>query len=88
MGQDTMGLPATTSDGYELDVVELFTYRGSTITDNLSSDTKINKKTGKAASTLARPTSRVCTNPNLTLKTKMVVHSACVVSTLVYFSET
>ena len=46
MGQDTMELPATTIDDYELAVVELFTYRGSTLTDNLSFDTEINKKTG------------------------------------------
>ena len=37
--QDTMELPAITSDDYELDVVEQFTYLGSTITSNLSLDT-------------------------------------------------
>ena len=65
--------PATTIGGYELDVVEQFTYLGSTITDNLSLDTEIDKRIGKAATTVGRRASRVWTNPKLTLKTKMVV---------------
>ena len=88
LGQDTMELPAITINDYELDVVEQFTYLGSTITDNLSLDTKIDKRIGKAATTLARITSRVWTNRKLTVKTKMVVYNACVVSTLMYGGET
>ena len=56
LGQDTMELPAITLDDYELNV-EQFTYLGSTITDNLSLDTEIDKRTGKAATTLALLTS-------------------------------
>ena len=88
MWQDTMELPAITIDNYELDVVEQFTYLGSSITDNLSLDTEIDKRIGKAATTLAHLTSRVWINSKLTVKTKMVVYNACVVSTLVYGSET
>ena len=88
LGQDTMELPAITIDDYELDVVEQSTYLGSTITDNLSLDTEIDERIGKAATTLARLTSQVWTNPKLTVKTKMVVYNACVVSTLMYGSET
>ena len=84
LGQDTMELPAITIDDYELDVVELFTYLGSTITDNLSLDTEIEK----AATTPARLISREWTNPILTVQTKMVVYNACVVNTLMYVSET
>ena len=76
MGQDTMELPAITVDDYELDVVEHFTYLGSTITSNLSLDTEIDKRSGKAATTLARLTSRVWTNAKLTVKTKMVLYNA------------
>ena len=54
-----MELPAITIDDYELDVVEQFIYLGSTITDNLSLDTEIDKRVGKAATTLARHISRV-----------------------------
>ena len=88
LGQDTMGLPAITIDDYELDVVEQFTYLGSTIIGNLSSDTEINKRNGKAATTLAGFTSREWTNPKLTVKTKMAVYNACVVSALMNGSET
>ena len=35
LGQDTVELPTITIDDYELDVVKLFTYLGSTITNNL-----------------------------------------------------
>ena len=88
LGQDTMELPTITIDDYELDVFEHFTYLGSTITDNLSLDTEINNRIGKAATTHACLTSRVWTNLELTVKTKMVVYNACVVSTLMYGSET
>ena len=88
LGQDTKELPAITIGDYELDVVEQFTYLGSNITDNLSLDTEIDKRIGKATTTLARLTSRVWANPKLTVKIKVVVYNACVVSTLVYGSET
>ena len=57
LGQDTVELPATTIDDYELDVVEQFICLGSTITDILSLDTEIDKRIGKAATTLAHLTS-------------------------------
>ena len=72
---------------YELYVVHQFTYLGSTISDNLSLDTEIDKRIGKAATTLARLTSQVWENPKLTVKTKMAVYNACVISTLLYGSE-
>ena len=75
-----------TIDDYELDAVCQFTYLGSTITDNLSLDAEINKRIGKAASTLARLTARVWTRPKLSVKTKMAVYNACVISTLLYSS--
>ena len=42
----------------------------------------------KAATTLARLTTRVWSNLMLTEKTKMAVYNACVISTLLYGSET
>ena len=82
--QDTEAPPVITIDDYDLDAVCQFTYLGSTITDNLSLDAEINKRIGKAASTLARLTPRVWTNPKLSVKTKMAVFNACVISTLLY----
>ena len=70
-----------------MEVVHQFTYLGSTITDNLSLDVEINKRIGKAVTTLGRLTSRVWENPKLTIATKMSVYNACVVSTLLYGSE-
>ena len=88
LGQDTEALPVITIDNYELDAVCQFTYLGSTINDNLSLDAEIDKRIGKAASTLARLTARVWTSPKLSVKTKMAVYNACVISTLLYGSET
>ena len=75
-----MELPAITIDDYELDVVEQFTYLGSAITDNLSLDTEIDKRIGKAATTRTRLTSRVWTNRKLTVKTNMVMYNTEVLS--------
>ena len=88
LGQDTIKQPAITIDDYELDVNKQFTYLGSTISDNLSLDTEIDKRIGKAATTLARLTSRVQANPKLTVKIKMAVYNVRAVSTLMYGSET
>ena len=88
LGQGTESPPVITIDDYELDVVHQFTYLGSTITKNLSLDTELDKRIGKAATTLAHLTSCVWTNPKLTMKTKMAVYNACVISTLLYGSKT
>ena len=63
LGQDTETPSVITIDDYELVVVCQFTYIGSTITDILSLDAEINKRIGKAASTLARLIARVWTSP-------------------------
>ena len=87
LGQDVDTPPVTTIDNYQLEVVHEFTYLGSTITDNLSLDAELNKRIGKAATTLGRLATRVWENPKLTTKTKMAVYNASVVSTLLYGSE-
>ena len=87
LGQDVDTPPVTTIDNYQLEVVHEFTYLGSTITDNLSLDAELNKRIGKAATTLGRLATRVWENTKLTTKTKMAVYNACVVSTLLYGSH-
>ena len=87
LSQDTPTTPAITIGDQQLDVVHQFTYLGSTITDNLSLDAELDKRIGKAASTLAHLTARVWTNPKLTTATKMAVYNACIISTLLYGSE-
>ena len=90
-GQDTAALPVITIDDYshyEIDAACQFTYLGSTITDNLSLDAEIDNRIVKAASTLARLTARVWTSANLSLNTNMAIYNACIISTLLYGSET
>ena len=88
LGQDIPAPPVITIDDYELEVIHQFTYLGSTITNNLSLDPEIDKRIGKAATTLTCLTSRVWTNPKLTMKMKMAVYNACDLSTLLCGSET
>ena len=88
LGQDTEAPPVITIDDYELGVVCQFTYLGSTMTDNLSLDAQIDKRIGKAASTLARLMARVWRIPWLSVKTRMAVYNACVFIILPYGSET
>ena len=88
LAKDTDNQPKINVDNYEFKAVNHFTYLGSTISSNISLDAEIDKRVGKAATTLARLTSRVWENPKLTIKTKVAVYNACVVSTLLYGSET
>ena len=88
LGQDIPAPPVITIDDYQLEVIHQFMYLGSTITDKLSLDPEINTRIGKAATTLPHLTSRVWTNPKLTVKMKMAVYNACVLSTLLYGSKT
>ncbi|XP_048759445.2 uncharacterized protein LOC125669044 [Ostrea edulis] len=87
IGQDTPTPPVITIDNYELKVVHQFTYLGSTFTDNSSLTLRSTKGSGYAVTTFARLTSRVWTNTKLTMKTKMAVYNACVLSTLLCGSE-
>ena len=59
LAQDTEVPPHITIEDQPLDVVHQFTYLGSTITDNLSLDAELDKRIGKATSTMARLTNRV-----------------------------
>ena len=88
LSQDVDTPPAICIKDHQLEVVHQFTYLGSTISDNLSLDAEINKRIGKAASTLGRLTTRVWENQKLTTSTKMAVYNACIISTLLYGSET
>ena len=87
MGQDVDIPSVITIDNYKLDVIHQFIYLGSTISDNLSLDAEINRRIGKATTTLGRLTTRVWKNPTLTVTTKMAVYIACIISTLLYGSE-
>ncbi|XP_052253146.1 uncharacterized protein LOC127859679 [Dreissena polymorpha] len=88
MSQDASNLPCIKIGDYTLEVVEDFTYLGSTTRENLSIDTELSKRIAKASATMAGLTMRVWKNKLLTEKTKTRVYQACVLSTLLYGSET
>ena len=71
----------------DLEVVNQFQYLGSTTTKSLSLDTEISKRIGKATTTLGKLTKRVWDNKHLTNITKVKVYRTCVISTLLYGSE-
>ena len=87
MAQDAGHPPTIAIDRYNLEVVENFTYLGSTISNSLSIDIEVNSRIGKATAVMAKLSQRVWNNSSLTEKTRIHVHQACVLSTLLYSSE-
>ena len=71
----------------QLEVVSEFPYLGSLICDDLALDKEIDRRIGKACSTLSRLSERVWENAHLSNHTKILVYRACVLSTLLYGSE-
>ena len=86
MGQDIKEIQSFFIHNYKLEVIREFVYLGSTITDNLSIDSELNKRIGKAAMTLSS-LSRVWSNNKLSNHTKVNIYKACVISTLLYGRE-
>ena len=87
MGQDVPLPPSITIDNQVLEVADHFTYLGSIISSSLSLDSEIDKCIAKAASVMARLSKRVWSSNQLTSKTKLLVYQACILSMLLYGSE-
>ena len=87
IARDASQVPSVKINDYTREVVEDFTYLKSNISNNLSLDTEINRRIGKAACTMAKLTKRVWENKMLTENTKIRIYQACVLSTLLYSSE-
>ena len=87
LAQGTDTSPDITIDSIQLEVVETFTYLGSTIASSLSLDAEISRRIGKAAAVMSKLNKRVWSNSQLTVNTKLCVYQACVLSTLLYGSE-
>ena len=87
MGQDVPSPPSITIDSQVLGVADHFTYLGSIISSNLSLDSEIDKCIAKVASVMARLSTRVWSNNQLTSNTKLQVYQACILSPLLYGSE-
>ena len=75
-------------NGSPLEAVEKFCYLGSVLSGNCSIEQEINSRIGKAATAFGKLTRRVWDNAKLTTKTKVLVYQTCVLSTLLYGSET
>ena len=72
---------------HTLEVMEDFTYLCFTISSNLSWNTELNTRIWKAVTAMGRLTKRIWSNAILTTNTKMKVYQACVLSILLYGSE-
>ena len=88
MGQDVDNPPNIMIDGTPLDVANSLTYLGATITINLSYNEDIMTRIGKASATMLRLSKQVWESRKLTLATRICIYRACIISTLLYSSET
>ena len=79
--------PSITIGDTQLQVVDAFTYLGSTVTSSTSLDAEISSRIAKAAGVMAKLNKRVWNNSLLSVRTKVCVYQACVLSTLLYGSE-
>ena len=89
MVKEISSIPRISIGDHTLEMVEDFIFLGSTIHiyGNFSLDTELNTRIGKAASAMVRLTKRIWNNTMLTTNTKMKIYQACVLSTLLYKSE-
>ena len=71
-----------------LEVVENFTYLGSTISITLNIEVEMKNRIVKTVAVMVRLTKRVWNNSSLTETTRLRVDQACVLGTLFYGSET
>ena len=75
-------------------MIPTFTYLGSTVSNSVNLDSELNGRIGKAAGTMVKlnrappPNSRAWKNSKFTEIIKLRVYQACVLSPLLYSSET
>lgn len=87
LAQDAETPPVITINNTELEVVDSFTYLGSTVSSKASLDVEISSRIAKAAGVMAKLNKRVWINDLLSERTKLQVYRSCVLSTLLYGSE-
>ena len=76
-----------TVNGEVLQNVKEFVYLGSTIATDGSLHCELNRRIGKASTTMGRLYGRVWNNGMLSVHTKVSVYQACILSVLLYGSE-
>ena len=80
--------PHITIDGAALNPVEHFTYLGSVISIDASTDKDLDNRLSKASSSFGRLSKRVWNNHSLRLIPKINVYRAVVIPTLLYGADT
>ncbi|KAL8613134.1 hypothetical protein ACOMHN_035074 [Nucella lapillus] len=80
--------PQITVNGQTLQPVETFTYLGSTLSRNANIDAETNNRISKASSAFGRLREKVWERRGISLKTKLKVYRAVVLTTLLYGCET
>ena len=74
--------------GHTIEVVKSFTYLGSVVSDNGSTEMKVQSRIAKAASIMARLCRSLWSKPNISRKTKMRIYNTTVTQVLLYGAET
>lgn len=87
MAQGAESPPSITIGDTQLELVDAFTYLGSTVTRSTSLGAEISSRIAKAAGVMAKLNKRVWNNSLLSERAKVRVYQACVLSTLLYGSE-
>ena len=80
--------PNITVEGNRLGVVDSFVYLGSTLSRNGSLDAEISSRIAKASTAFGKLEKRVWSDRGITTNTKLSVYEACVLTVLLYGSET
>jgi hypothetical protein len=75
-------------DGKDLKVVDKFTYLGSTATDDDTLDQEISSRLQRAGAAYGNLCKRVWKPRGITVKTKIAVYRACILSILLYGCQT
>ena len=76
--------PTITVNGQKLQVVDKFTYLGSTLSIALHFDDEVTARTAKASVAFGRLRTNVCEQNGIRLDTKLKVYKAVVLPTLFY----
>ena len=88
MAQNTPNIPSIYINNQLLKNVDDFKYLGSIVSSNPSLSKELDARVGKAAIIVEKLQKREWQKPKLRLKAKITVYTACVLSTLLYGSET
>ena len=75
-------------NGERLEVVDSFIYLGSTLSRDTSLDAEVNHRVQKATKAFGSLEQRVWSDRSITIRTKISVYQSCVLTSLLYSSET